>query len=160
MSEKQEEVQEGLHYVLSTGFYGGLFASALTYLAYLLNFIPFGPGVILQMLTPFLDLTSINSVLGQIASIFLISFMSIAGSYLYYLLLRKRNSLWFGAGYGLAWWGIIFLGVNQLIPRLKSIYSLGLTTNIIFISIFIFYGLFIGYSISYYYNVESLQRNS
>lgn len=158
MSVKKERdnlLAKEMHYILTVGFYGGLFTSLIAYLAYLLNFVPFGPGILLQMFSLYQS-SGLEGMAGHWLSILLISLFSIASSYLYFILFRHLESMWIGVLYGLAWWAIIFLGVNQLIPGIQSVRQLGFTTNIVFLSTFILYGLFIGYSISF--NHREMER--
>lgn len=160
MAEKKEKdhlFAKEMLYILSVGFYGGLFTSFLAYLAYLINFVPFGPGVLLQLFSIRLS-PGIEGMVGHMLSILLISLVSIGSSYLYFMLFRHLESIWIGVLYGLAWWAVIFFGLNSLIPGVQSVRQLGLTTNTVFLSLFILYGLFIGYSISFNHKEMELER--
>lgn len=161
MSEKsQEEVRKENNYIFSVGFCGGLFTSGLAYIAHFLNFIPFGPGVLLQTLPMYSQTPWMRGPLGHIIGILIISLLSIVSAYIYYGLFRKMDTPWVGIWYGLALWVIIFLGLNQMIPNVKTVGELGLNTNITFVSIFIIYGLFVGYSISFEHKLKQLEKES
>jgi hypothetical protein len=146
---KQTREQKMRTYVLTTGFFGGFFASSLAYFAHFLNFIPFGPGILLQILPTYENTPWMRGIGGHALGIIIISLLSILAAFLYYALFRKIETAWTGVWYGLALWVVIFLGINQLIPGVRTIGELGWNTNFTLVSIFIMYGLFVGYSISY-----------
>jgi hypothetical protein len=148
MSSKSREGKQR-SYVYTTGFFGGLFASVVAYSMHLLNFIPFGPAVLLQYLPTYEFTPWMRGPLGHLIGITIISILSMLVAFLYYVLFRKMDTAWIGVWYGLALWVVVFLGLNQLIPGVKSVGELGWNTNITLVCIFIFYGLFVGYSISY-----------
>lgn len=145
-------------YTIYVGFFGGLFASFLTYMIHFLNFIPFGPGVIWHHVPYLANVKWLQGVWGHLAAIVFISFFSILISYLYYALFRKIETPWMSIWFGLTLWAILFVGINSLVSDAQNVYELGWTTNIAFICIFIIYGLFIGYSISYQYLSDSTEK--
>lgn len=160
MMSKQEKEKHKRRYLYSIGFFGGLFASMIAYVVHFLNFIPFGPAVILQMLPLYTVTPWMRGPAGHFIGMLVISFFSIGFAFLYYVLLRKLETAWVGIGYGLALWVILFLGLNQVIPGVKTVGALGLNTNITLICIFIIYGLFVGYSISYEYKEDQYEALS
>ncbi|WP_202076671.1 YqhR family membrane protein [Caldalkalibacillus salinus] len=145
-------------YILSTGFFGGLFASLLAYFAHFMNFIPFGPGIIWQNTHLYMFYPSLKGPWGHLLGMVSVSVISIGVAYAYYYMCRRFNTIWLGIGLGLVVWAIIFLGLNQLIPGTESVRELGWTTNITYVCIFVFYGLFVGYSISYEFNDRILEK--
>lgn len=147
-------------YMYSIGFFGGLFTSMIAYAAHFLNFIPYGPGVVLQMIPIYTETPWMRGPGGHFVGILVISFLSIGFAYLYYALLRKLDTPWAGIGYGLALWMILFLGLNQMIPGVETVAELGANTNITLICIFVIYGLFVGYSISYEHKEEQFDALS
>jgi len=149
--DKNKESLQEKYYVGTIGIFGGFFSAVLAYIAHFFNFIPFGPGIILQTLPAYGTTHWMRGPSGHLLAILLISFLSIAAAYVYYLLLRRMNTAWVGLWFGFALWVIIFLGFNQLIPGIKTVRELGWNTNIALVCIFLFYGLFVGYSISYQY---------
>lgn len=151
-AQHQEQDVDPKLYVITTGWFGGLFAAGLTYLAFFLNFIPYGPGVIWRHFPFFKSIDWLGGPVGHVMGIGVISLSSLITAFLYYYLFRRFNSPWAGVLYGLAVWVFVFLGVNEWIPGTKAVAEMELNTTITFICIFIVYGLFIGYSISYEYN--------
>lgn len=77
--------------------------------------------------------------------------------FLYRLVLQKINKIWAGVGFGLGLWLIVFYVLNPIFPGLKSVQNLDLNTIITSICLYVLYGTFIGYSISYEYAEQ--QRN-
>lgn len=158
--ERQEKKKNKRAYLLSIGFFGGFFASLTAYLAHFLNFIPFGPGIILQMLPQYTVIPWMRGPGGHFIGILVISLFSIGFAYLYYALLRRMDTAWVGVWYGLALWVVLFIGLNQLIPGVKKVDELGWNTNITLLCIFIIYGLFVGYSISYEHKEDEYEALS
>jgi hypothetical protein len=156
MTNQTREVKKKT-YVYTTGFFGGFFASSLAYIAHFLNFIPFGPAILLQLLPIYENTPWMRGIGGHALGIILISLLSVLAAYLYYVLFRRIDTAWTGVWYGLALWVVIFLGLNQLIPGVKTVGQLGWDTNITLVCIFIMYGLFVGYSISYEYKQAEYQ---
>lgn len=65
--------------------------------------------------------------------------------------IEKIHSMWVGAGYGIILWCIVFLLLNPLLTPVKPILNLSIDTIITTLCVFILYGTFIGYSISFDY---------
>jgi uncharacterized membrane protein YagU involved in acid resistance len=85
---------------------------------------------------------------GHLLSILWLGVLSIPLSFVYYVLFKRFTNVWVGIGFGFALWGFIFLVLNPLF-QLQTIIELGWDSNITLICIFVLYGLFVGYSISY-----------
>jgi preprotein translocase subunit SecG len=129
-----------------TGFVGGVFWSLLGYLAHFFHFTELSPNMILL---PWNIGDWKYGKTGNYLAIFLIGVLSIAVALLYYVLLRKIKSMWAGVGYGIALWVIVFYVLNPFLPGLRSVSQLERNTVITTICLYILYGLFIGYSISF-----------
>jgi hypothetical protein len=156
--KEQNQDKKGKNYIVTIGFFGGVFASVITYIVHFLNFIPFGPGIILQAWPTYVLSGWMRGPVGHLIGIILLSLLSIVISLLYYGLFRRMNTVWTGLWFGLALWVVIFLGLHQLIPGVRSVWALGWDTNTTLICVFLLYGLFIGYSISYEYHEEEYAR--
>lgn len=145
-------------YIMYVGFFGGLFASIMTYIVHAFGFIPFGPGVIWQHFPSFQSFQWLHGPWGHVISIILLSLLSIAIAYLYYGFFRRMDTPWLGIWFGLTLWAIMFLAVNPFFEA-RTVKELGFTTNTTFICIFIVYGLFVGYSISYQYLSDQIEKD-
>lgn len=132
--------------VFWTGLFGGVFWSSIGYLAYLLSFTEIRPNVVLE---PWALGDWKKEWLGTIISILLIGAFSIVAAYIYYATLKKLKGIWPGIGFGAAIFLLVFFVLNPLFPSIQSFMDLNRDTIITSICLYIIYGMFIGYSISY-----------
>lgn len=138
--------------VASVGFFGGLIWSIIGYLAFFFNFIRVGPALVLM---PWALGDWKNGLIGQIIGIIVISILSIAVAFLYRYIFARFNSMWPGVGYGFFLWLVVFYLLNPIFPGLKPLVNLDLNTIVTGICLYILYGVFIGYSISYEYSEQN-----
>ncbi|ANB56891.1 hypothetical protein GFC29_1672 [Anoxybacillus sp. B7M1] len=143
---QREQPMSLLMKAMITGFVGGIFWSLLGYLASFFHFTELSPNM---LLLPWNVGDWKYGKTGNYLAIFLIGLLSILVALLYYVLLRKIKSMWAGIGYGVALWIVVFYVLNPLIPGLRSVSELERNTVITTICLYILYGLFIGYSISF-----------
>jgi len=141
--------------VVVIGLFGGIFWSLLSYLTYIFNFTELSPNLILK---PWILGDWKNRVLGQFIGIFMIGIISIGVALLYYALLKKFQSIWVGAAFGIALWLIVFYVFNPIFPDIKTVGELERNTVITTICFYILYGVFIGYSISFEENEMRAER--
>lgn len=135
--------------VVITGFFGGLLWSAVGYFTYYLNFIKVEPNIILE---PFTVGTWRESWIGIVISIFACGIISIVVAFIYYALLKKFKTMWVGLVYGIVLFCIVFIILNPIFPGMKPFLKLDLNTLITSACLYILYGVFIGFSISYEQN--------
>jgi uncharacterized membrane protein YagU involved in acid resistance len=88
----------------------------------------------------------------------LIGVISIAAALLYYALLRKIRGMWPGILYGAALWVVIFYLFNPLFPNVQPVADLNMNTVITTLCLYILYGVFVGYSISF--ETQEMNRGS
>ncbi|AUJ26293.1 YqhR family membrane protein [Virgibacillus dokdonensis] len=139
---------------LLTGFIGGLIWSTFATILYYFNFSKIVPKSFI--LSSWLQVEWIDTWLGTLMTIFAIGVISIAVAFVYYLLFRKVNSLWMGVTFGGVLWGVIFIIMNPIFSSVPSVQKLNLDTIVSTLCVYVLYGTFIGYSISYDY--QDLQR--
>ncbi|MFB4160558.1 YqhR family membrane protein [Geomicrobium sp. JSM 1781026] len=137
--------------VLITGFVGGLFWGIIWYVAYFFNFTDVGPNLLWKAWT--LGSWS-EEATGQWIAISLLAILSIGVAFFYRYVFAKITSMWAGVGFGALLWVIIFYISNPLFIGLDSVPDLSGITIVSTLSLFVCYGLFIGYSISYEYEME------
>lgn len=135
--------------VASIGFFGGLIWSLVGYFAFFFNFIRVGPALVLM---PWALGDWKNGYIGHLVGIAVISILSIPIAFLYRFILAKYNSIWPGLIFGFILWLVVFYLLNPIFPGLKPLNNLDLNTIVTGICLYILYGVFIGYSISYEYN--------
>lgn len=143
---KREQPMSLLMKAAITGFVGGIFWSLVGYLAYFFHFTELSPNM---LLLPWNVGDWKYGKTGNYVAIFLIGLLSILVALLYYVTLRRMKSMWAGIGYGVALWGVVFYVINPLLPELRSVAELEPNTVITTICLYMLYGLFIGYSISF-----------
>jgi hypothetical protein len=146
---KREAPVSQIGKVIVIGFIGGVFWSLLAYLASILNFTEISPNLILQ---PFALGEWKNGTLGNFISIVLIGLISIGAALVYFAILKRFTAMWVGIVYGAALWGLVFFLLNPIFPNLKTVFELPRGTIVTTVCLYILYGVFVGYSISFDYN--------
>lgn len=144
--------------VVSTGFIGGAGLSFIGYLFYLFHFSEVSPNMLLQ---PIVLGDWKNRMFGTFISIILIGILAIGAALLYYAILRRIKGMWAGLIFGIVLWLIVFFLFNPMFPGLASINELKSETLISSFCLYLLFGLFVGYSISFDYNElnsEKLKR--
>ncbi|MEH7273533.1 YqhR family membrane protein [Neobacillus vireti] len=142
--------------VFWTGLFGGLFWGTLGFIAYYFNFTEIRPNVILE---PWALGKWKNEWLGTVISIILLGLFSVGAAFVYSLALKKFNGVWLGLAYGIGLFLIVYLILNPIFPGIKPFLSLGRDTLITTICLYMVYGLFIGYSINYEYEINHMAES-
>ncbi|MCT2346284.1 YqhR family membrane protein [Niallia taxi] len=132
--------------VIWTGLFGGIFWSFMGFLAYYFNMTEIRPNVILE---PWAIGSWKTGWLGTLISIGAIGFFSLMAAFGYYLLLRKFKSFYIGVGFGIMVFGVVFIILNPIFPSIKPFMQLSLNTIITSICLYVLWGVFVGYTISY-----------
>lgn len=148
---KHEQPESFNATVVSIGFFGGLIWGIVGYLAFFFNFIRVGPALVLM---PWALGDWKNGFIGHMIGIIVISILSIAVAFIYRYILARFNGIWPGFVYGLLLWLVVFYILNPIFPSLKPLANLDLNTIVTGICLYILYGVFIGYSISYEYSEQ------
>lgn len=153
-SEK-EKPMSFIALVIWTGMVGGIFWSSMGYLAYVFNFIEFSPRIILE---PWAIGGWKNSWLGTVISIVAIGFISTIVAFAYYLILRKFKTIYIGMGFGIALFVCVYVILNPLFPGMAPFLELKRDTIITSACLYVLYGVFVGYTISYEESEVQLQK--
>ncbi|MEK4147360.1 YqhR family membrane protein [Robertmurraya sp. FSL W8-0741] len=148
----KEEPMSIMTMVVLTGLVGGILWSSIGYLLYVFHFTEIRPNVILE---PWALGEWKKQWLGTVISIIFIGIISIGVALIYYAILKKVTSILGGIGYGVVLFLLVFFVLNPIFPGIEPFGELNRTTIITSVCLFILYGIFIGYSISYEY--EELQ---
>jgi hypothetical protein len=142
----QNESVSFLAKVVVIGLAGGLLWSFIAYMASIINLTEISPNLILQ---PWALGAWKDKPLGNFISILLIGIISIAAALIYFVALKKFKSMLVGIVYGLALWALVFYLLNPIFPNLKTVKELEMNTVITTLCLYILYGVFVGYSISF-----------
>lgn len=147
---KQEEPVSILSRSLLTGFIGGVLGGFFGLVLYYFNFSEVAPKS--YVLRSWLSAPWIDTWLGNVISIFVIGVISLGTALVYFMLLKKINTLWIGVAYGVLLWLIVFYVIQPIFPNIPHLTELKTDTIVSTVCLYILYGTFIGYSISYDYN--------
>ncbi len=133
---------------LTIGFFGGAIASFLGLIAHYMNFMEFSPKFIL---TSWSNQSWIKAWQGWLVTIILFGILSVLVAFLYYLLLKQTKGMVAYIVFGVVCWLIFLLAFNPIFNDLPPLSKMSSDSIITSICIFILYGVFIGYSISFDY---------
>jgi len=106
------------------------------------------------MAKPFVAASYVQSSVGFWMGWLTFILFSIIAALLYAALFRKVRGYWAGLVYGTAWWALIVLLVGPATGMMKWIYRYDWNTIITDFCLYIVWGLFIGYSISFEFTDE------
>ncbi|SEO30699.1 Conserved membrane protein YqhR [Amphibacillus marinus] len=145
--KKKESIQSLRWRVAEAGFFGGLLWSSVGVFASYFNFTKVSPSSLTLQL--FFRANWIMHWQGELLAILILSIISIVLAYLYYFFLKNLTGMMPGLLYGIGIWLAIFLGLSNWFESVPSLVTLSKDTIVTTICIFILYGVFIGYTISY-----------
>lgn len=147
LEQNQDKKPTGfLSMVIMTGFFGGIFWGFIGYLAYIFNFTEIHPNVVLD---PWAIGNWKKTWLGTVISILFIGGVSIMAALVYYAVLRKFRGSWPGTIYGALLFLLVFLVLHPIFPGIKPLWELDKNTLITTLCIYLLFGTFVGYTISY-----------
>ncbi|GGB50816.1 YqhR family membrane protein [Fictibacillus barbaricus] len=155
--DKQETQSSFMSRVAGVGFFGGLIWAAFGFIAYYLNFSKVGPALVLA---PWALGKWKSQWIGQLISILIIALLSILVAIAYRYAFAKIKSMLAGIFYGVALWAIVFFLLHPIFPGLEPMNTIGKNTITTTLCIYILYGVFVGYSISFEYNERYGQAHS
>ncbi|MDC3414418.1 YqhR family membrane protein [Aquibacillus sp. 3ASR75-11] len=139
-----------------TGVIGGLLWSFLGAVTHYFNFSSVSPATFL--IRSWLQTKWSDGWLGELLAIIALGLISILIAILYYALLRKMKGIWPSIVFGVVLWFLVFYLLQPIFPNIKSMTKLTSDTVVTTVCLFILYGTFIGYSISYEY-YDSIKQN-
>lgn len=131
-----------------TGILGGIFFSGIGFLFHYFQFTEVNPRLILG---GWAGPAWRDGWLGTMIAMLIYGVLSAAAAMIYYFLLKTRKSMWWGGGYGVLIYALLFLVIYPLFPGVKYLLTYPADTIITQFCLFLVYGVFIGYSISYAY---------
>ncbi|WP_407268355.1 YqhR family membrane protein [Radiobacillus sp. PE A8.2] len=146
---KQEKPMSFLSKSLLTGFVGGVLWSFIGVIASYFNFSSVSPATFI--LRSWLQTDWSDGWLGELIAVTVIGIISIITAIVYYGLLKKYPGIMVSGIYGIALWFIIFYLLQPVFPNVPAMTELDSNTIVTTLCLFLLYGIFIGYSISYEY---------
>ncbi|WP_342665447.1 YqhR family membrane protein [Paucisalibacillus globulus] len=146
---KPEDTSTFLGRSLLTGFIGGILASILGFLMYYFNFMEVSAKS--YLLRSWTTAGWTDTWLGELVTIMIVGILSIGVALVYYGVLKKINSIWTGMIYGLILWAIVFVVLQPIFSKIPNLVEMEIKTIVSALCLYILYGIFIGYSISFDY---------
>ncbi|MCR8633971.1 YqhR family membrane protein [Paenibacillus radicis (ex Xue et al. 2023)] len=140
---------------LYIGFFAGLLWGAVKMVEHYFHFTSLPPGFLVE---PFFKNSFLLTWKGYLLGWAVFILFSIVATLLYTIFLAKAVGPWVGIMYGLAIWGIIFLLVGPITGMMNWIAFLDWNTILTEACLFMLWGLFIGYSIAFEFNDESVRE--
>ncbi len=134
---------------LLIGLFGGLFSGLFLLFLHYFNMTEVRPKILLRVL--FQNGNWIEKWYANIALLVLISILSIVIALIYYVLLRQRKSWITGALFGVAIWVAIYFVMPIIIKNYNPFLYLKSESHVSMFCLFLLYGVFTGYSISFDY---------
>ncbi|MTT32673.1 hypothetical protein GMB86_11715 [Terrilactibacillus sp. BCM23-1] len=145
-SKKEDKQDKSLGRIAVIGFFAGLIWSLVGFVERYLNFSKVGPSLILK---PWALGDWKNHLLGEFIGILVICLLSIVLALLYKVTLAKIKSIWMSVLFGFFLWVLVFYVFQPWIPGLETVRELGRNTITTTLCLYILYGLFLGYSVSF-----------
>lgn len=143
---------------LTTGFFGGIFLSCFHIAINFFNISKVNHEMILNHF--YFTGNWIMKWYGYLFYILFIALLSILFAIIYYLLFRKIRGWIVGFIYGIILWLIFGLTIPLVFYDISISELITSRTNVASICLFILYGVFIGYSISYDYEITAFDQNT
>lgn len=147
MMAKVKKGQYSLMNAIIVGFFGGLLLATLQLIFHYFNISKVSYEKILALI--YIDGAWIAKWYGILLFIFIIGVLSILIALVYYILCRRVKGWLIGALFGLILWGFFGSLLPSLLYDIKWASFYKSNTNVMQICLFLLYGIFIGYSISY-----------
>lgn len=144
---KKESIKDLKRRVAITGLFAGLIWSTVWAVSGYFNFTELSPSSF--MLEVWFDAEWAGRWYGEMLSILMISIVSILVAYVYYWLFRKLTGILPGLVYGVVIWLLLILISSSLFVHIPYLNELNINTIVTMLAIFILYGVFVGYTISY-----------
>jgi len=132
--------------IVSIGFFGGIFWSSVLLVLSYFDFTQIGPKFVLERIK--LGKWA-NGYVENLISIVGIGIISIIIAFIFYFIGRKFNGVLPGIFFGLLLWVIVFILLGKIAFDLKAIKDYSSDTTVTTICLFILYGTFIAYSVSF-----------
>ena len=132
--------------IASIGFFGGIFWSTVLLVLSYFDFTQIGPNFVLERIK--LGKWA-NGYIENIISIVGLGIISIFIAFIFYFIGRKTRGVLPGIFFGMLIWVIVFILLGKVAFDLKAIKDYSSDTTVTTICLFILYGTFIAYSVSF-----------
>ncbi|MBW7453817.1 YqhR family membrane protein [Paenibacillus sepulcri] len=144
-------------YCMMLGFFAGLFWGLTRWMLHLFHFTKVNPAF---MADPFFLQSFLKTGWGQLVGLGCFIVFSMAAAMIYKLILGRIRGPWAGLCYGLLWWGILFAWAGPWLLVTPPFMKLGVDSMVSELSVFLLWGLFIGYTIAFEFTDEASREPS
>ena len=138
-------------YALQIGIFAGLIFGAIRWICHYFRFTGVIPGFLVE---PFFLRSFLAGNGGHVVGTAAFIVLSVAASLLYAPIASKLRGPWPGALYGALWFCVLYLWIGPMLGMLLPLGKLSWDSFWTDGSIFVMWGVFIGYSISYEFTNE------
>jgi hypothetical protein len=142
---------------MQIGLFAGLIWGGLKIVEYYLGFTNVPIGFLAK---PFFLRSYYNSAAGFWTGWAYFILFSVAAALLYAALFRKVKGHWAGLGYGAGWWAVLYFLIGPSFGMTNRVEQLGWNTVVTDFCLFLLWGLFIGFSISFEFTDERSREPS
>lgn len=141
-----------------TGFFGGVIFITIQLIFHYFKISDIDHHILLKPF--FITGTWLNRWYGYLFFILFISILSILIAVTYYVFCKAVKGWWLGALYGIFLWGVFYLFVPLIFYDYNAITLFSSYTSVSTFCILLIYGIFIGYSIAYDYEITIANNSS
>ncbi|MCP3032987.1 YqhR family membrane protein [Halobacillus sp. A1] len=157
--QKEQSKKEPPHSVLAksltVGFVAGVLWSGIGALSYYFHFSEVSAASF--VFRSFWETEWTSSLLGEILAVIIVGLLSVLTALIYYTALKSMNGIWPGLLFGLVIFVGIYFGLNPIFDAVPHWRELSVDSIVTNLCLFILYGVFIGYSISYEFHEYNQQ---
>ncbi|WP_054752930.1 YqhR family membrane protein [Piscibacillus salipiscarius] len=100
-----------------------------------------------------------EGITGELISLGILTLLGAVPALVYYLFMKKLHGMMPGIMFGIGLWVLVFIIMNPLFYFVPTFYELSSDTIVTTICLFILYGVFVGYTISYEYHDRRIETN-
>jgi len=141
-----------LPFALQLGFFAGLVWGAVRWLFYYFGFTDVVPGFLVE---PFFLHDFLAGTAGFLVGYASFIAMSIVAALIYTFTVYKFRGPWPGVAFGLAWFVLVYLVAGPMLGMLLPLGKLDWDSIWLDGSIFVLWGVFIGYTVNYEFTDEA-----
>jgi uncharacterized membrane protein YagU involved in acid resistance len=134
-----------IRYAVQIGFFAGVIWGAVRWLFYYFGFTDVLPGFLVE---PFFKHDFLNGTAGYFIGYASFIVMSIVAALIYVLFAKRLRGPWPGVLFGLVWFVLIYLLLGPMVGMLKPLGVNDWDSIWTDFSIFVLWGVFIGYTIT------------
>lgn len=131
---------------MKIGFFAGLIWGLIRWLTTGLNFTKVSQAFLLDPFVPRRWLVGFYWQAGGLAMFIL---MSVLAALVYLFVLGRLKGHWPGVLFGAGWWGIVYAWLGPIIGAVPPLKQIGWSSIVTDFCLFLLWGVFIGYSISF-----------